>query len=314
MTHTAHARLERPRVAGRRCACGGVVAAGGECAACKARRLRRQAGPQLGPQLAPPIVHDVLRSAGKPLEPAVRGEMEARLGHDFSRVRVHTDARAAESARAVGALAYAVGRDVVFDSGRYAPASTAGKSVLAHELAHVVQQGDVAVPASRLRIGRNDDPAEREADRLASGRLRASRSARETPLLRRLGANPGCTDAEAREIHQAIFDARGWLNKAIPRLEASPLPAPALGSLRRNFGPTFGVGENSSLIVGRLRAAYRELSTIPISCAAAPNAICAAGNCGFTQPGTHASSICTDVWLAAPDCAVTSEKVMSPRF
>jgi len=66
--------------------------------------------------------------------------MEPRFGHDFSQVRVHTNAKVAESARAVNALAYTVGRDVVFGVGQYAPTTSAGQRLLAHELTHVVQQ------------------------------------------------------------------------------------------------------------------------------------------------------------------------------
>jgi len=66
--------------------------------------------------------------------------MEPRFGHDFSKVRVHTDAKAGESAQAIGAAAYTVGNDLVFGAGRYEPASSAGRALLAHELAHVVQQ------------------------------------------------------------------------------------------------------------------------------------------------------------------------------
>ncbi len=66
--------------------------------------------------------------------------MEASLGHDFSDVRIHTDGRASESAKAVQASAYTVGNDVVFGSGAYAPEPDAGKRTLAHELTHVVQQ------------------------------------------------------------------------------------------------------------------------------------------------------------------------------
>ena len=70
--------------------------------------------------------------------------MESRFGHDFSQVRVHTDTRAAESARAVNARAYTVGRNVVFGSGQYAPGSGEGQRLLAHELTHVVQQSATA--------------------------------------------------------------------------------------------------------------------------------------------------------------------------
>ena len=90
----------------------------------------------------PPIVHEVLRSPGQPLDPATRAFFEPRFGHDFSSVRVHTDPLAAESARAVNALAYTVGRDVVFGEKRYDPGSRKGIRLLAHELAHTVQQAD----------------------------------------------------------------------------------------------------------------------------------------------------------------------------
>lgn len=89
---------------------------------------------------APSIVHDVLRSPGQPLETSTKTFMEPRFGRDFSTVRVHTDAKAAESARAVNALAYTVGQDVVFGAGQYAPGTSEGKKLMAHELMHVVQQ------------------------------------------------------------------------------------------------------------------------------------------------------------------------------
>jgi hypothetical protein len=121
-----------------------------------------------GPAVAPPIVHDVLRSSGRPLDSAVRAEMEPRFRHSFADVRVHADGRAAESARAVGAHAYAVGRNVVFGAGRYAPGSGEGRRLIAHELAHVVQQrGASASLQPKLEIGAADDPAEREADAAA---------------------------------------------------------------------------------------------------------------------------------------------------
>ncbi len=77
--------------------------------------------------------------SGQPLEPAVRESMETSFGHDFSGVRVHTDERAAASARSVNAQAFTLGNDVAFDTGLYAPHSTQGKRLLAHELAHVAQ-------------------------------------------------------------------------------------------------------------------------------------------------------------------------------
>ena len=93
-------------------------------------------------------VADALRRPGRPLDGRVSEETGARLGHDFSRVRVHTDRPAAESAAGLGAAAYTVGRDIVFAPGRYAPETPAGRRLIEHELGHVVQQG-----------GRAADPA-----------------------------------------------------------------------------------------------------------------------------------------------------------
>jgi hypothetical protein len=81
------------------------------------------------------------RGAGQPLPQSERAFFEPRFGYDFSQVRIHTDGPEAESARAVNARAYTVGRDVVFGAGEYAPETAAGKKLLAHELTHVVQQG-----------------------------------------------------------------------------------------------------------------------------------------------------------------------------
>lgn len=89
---------------------------------------------------APPIVHEALSSQGQALDSTTRDFFEPRFHQDFSDVRVHVDTVAAESARAVSATAFTVGRDVVFDSGKYQPHSTAGRELLAHELTHVVQQ------------------------------------------------------------------------------------------------------------------------------------------------------------------------------
>jgi len=91
--------------------------------------------------VVPAIVHDVLNDGrGQPLDAETRAFMEPRFGHDFSQVRVHTDTQAAESARTVNALAYTVGRDVVFGAGLYAPNTRMGQKLIAHELMHTIQQ------------------------------------------------------------------------------------------------------------------------------------------------------------------------------
>jgi hypothetical protein len=99
--------------------------------------------------------------------------MEPFFGHNFGRVRVHTDADAAESARAVNALAYSVGAHVVFATSRYAPATAPGRSLLAHELTHVVQQKHGASGATPLAVAPSDSAYEREAENVAAEALAA---------------------------------------------------------------------------------------------------------------------------------------------
>lgn len=127
----------------RKCGCGGSAGRHGDCEGCRAKmNLQRKAAGPSGQDTVPAIVREALRSSGQPLDSATRGFFEARFGHDFGQVRVHTDARTAESARAVHALAYTAGRDVVFGPGQYAPGTLEGRKLLAHELTHVIQQAD----------------------------------------------------------------------------------------------------------------------------------------------------------------------------
>jgi hypothetical protein len=145
----------------RKCACGNH-AMGGKCEKCQGthetrlqrfKNLSKKSGWVKGE--VPPIVHDVLRSQGQPLDPATRTFFEPGFGHDFSKVRVHTDAKSAESADAVDALAYTVGRDVSFAQGHYDPNTSAGRRLITHELTHVVQQD---------RGGAHGAGAEQQAD------------------------------------------------------------------------------------------------------------------------------------------------------
>ncbi|WP_051614132.1 eCIS core domain-containing protein [Paenibacillus sp. UNC217MF] len=129
--------------------------------------LQRSATRAEKPSVIPPIVHEVLKSPGQPLEASTRAFMEPRFGHDFSCVRVHTDARAAESAREVNALAYTVGQDIVFGEGQHKPETTAGKKLMAHELAHVVQNNKYT-SLTQFNVNRPDDPTEREAEAITS--------------------------------------------------------------------------------------------------------------------------------------------------
>jgi predicted chitinase len=169
------------------------------------------------PGRLPPVVGEVLSAPGQPLEPEVRAGMESQLGHDFGHVRVHADARAAQSARAVGAQAYTVGERVVFGAGKYQPSTRGGKHLLAHELTHVVQQTAGEVPGASFSEAATEAEADRNA--AAAGSSFAASSGGEGVQLR---ARPGVIqrqpqaqqqqeplDDEARKILRAAQRAKG---------------------------------------------------------------------------------------------------------
>jgi hypothetical protein len=138
----------------------------------------RRAGGDKSPNggIAPPLVHEAIRTHGRPLDHDVRAFMESGFAHDFSNVRVHTDSPSAESAEAVNARAYTVGSDIVFGHSQYAPLTNPGRRLLAHELAHTLQQGRDS--ASELTVGPPDSSLEVEADKSAAGVFHQAQSAR----------------------------------------------------------------------------------------------------------------------------------------
>lgn len=158
----------------RKCAsCGNHTVAGAKCDECANEKgvLQRKSSNSFEQSEIPSIVHEVLNSSGQPLDSATRASMEPRFGHDFSGVRVHTDAKAAESAKSVNALAYTVGRDVVFGNGQFTTGTTKGQQLLAHELTHVVQQSN-SNKQSVNTISKPNDSSELEADQMAEKVMR----------------------------------------------------------------------------------------------------------------------------------------------
>jgi hypothetical protein len=181
----------------KKCACGGTVSSlDSECEECRKKRLQSQsrlavgasndpleadadraadevmsepegasppqvqrhaASASAGAGIAPPSVDHALAAAGQPLEPALRTDMEKRFGHDFARVRVHSGGAAERSARDVSADAYTVGHDIVFGAGQLPSTTRQGRRLLAHELAHVVQQGNGA-PVLRAQPKKKKGP------------------------------------------------------------------------------------------------------------------------------------------------------------
>ena len=136
-------RMPEPQLPQHACPCGGgcpqcqTVQQGHEHESLQTKRIQASDTGQLA---APPIIHEVLAEPGQSLDAATRAFFEPRFGYDFSRVRVHTDTQAAQSAQAVNALAYTAGQHLVFGAGQYAPSTHEGRRLLGHELAHVLQQ------------------------------------------------------------------------------------------------------------------------------------------------------------------------------
>lgn len=141
-----------------------------KCATCdeEDRLIRRKAGLSGPPAPSvPSVVTDGLRSSGHPLDAQTRAFMEPRFRRDFGTVRVHTDSVAARSAIAVAARAYTVGNRIVFAPGEYAPKTAVGRRLLAHELAHTVQQGNVPTDSRSGRVTSGNPPLEVATDRAA---------------------------------------------------------------------------------------------------------------------------------------------------
>jgi hypothetical protein len=180
---------------------------------------------------APSTVQDVLQSSGQPLDAETRAFMEPRFGHNFSRVRIHTDQRAAQSAAAVNALAYTVGSKIVFGEGQYRPGTNSGKGLLAHELTHVIQQGSrMPNPGTALIIGTPNDPAEAAAERAAGAAhqgmaipalgISAPVLRRQTPRMATLedfdrmnppsSGSTAAQQAEAPASAPAVAEPQGW--------------------------------------------------------------------------------------------------------
>jgi hypothetical protein len=139
-----------------------------KCAACEeeekyAKLARKESSTPSATPAIPPIVHEVLRSPGVPLDNASRASMELRFGRSFADVRIHADSTAAESARSVNALAYTVGSHIVFSANQ---SLREHPKLLAHELAHIEQQRSAASAVPR-EISERGAPEEVEADRIA---------------------------------------------------------------------------------------------------------------------------------------------------
>jgi hypothetical protein len=177
-----------------------------KCAGCAAEEKlqKRPAHPQPSAGEAPEIVHEVLRSPGQPLDPASLAYFEPRFGHDFSRVRVHTDQRATDAARDLAAHAFTIGEHIVFGRRQYAPDGATGAHLLAHELTHVVQQRAGGPALQRRADNCPDAPPEPPTIKTMADFI---------GLVERVEADAGTKSdpiATARLISRTKYDSRAW--------------------------------------------------------------------------------------------------------
>lgn len=272
----------------RKCDCGQRTIAGGECSACSDERegsLQRSALNRVSTDghhsAVPPIVHDVLNSPGQPLDAATRAFFEPRFGHEFSRVRVHTDSKSAESATAVNAMGYTSGRDVVFGSGQYAPHTVSGKALLAHELAHVLQQEQGFTHSDEpVSISKLSDAAEQNADAISeqvlAGGFPAAATTSKPSTIHRLpfgirlptglrGLDP-VEETMARGVYgSSLIFGRIFLSNALggggrPFTLYVPSPIPGIsGGTVINIGPSAYAtpGSNPSLLIHELAHSWQ---------------------------------------------------------
>jgi outer membrane protein OmpA-like peptidoglycan-associated protein len=155
---------------------------------------------------APASVDRALAGPGRPLEPALRQDMEQRFGRDFSRVRVHLGVAAEQSAWDVDAEAYAVGQNIVFGAGRFAPRTHEGRRLLAHELTHVVQQAELGRTAHPSHVSNGDRAEVRQeaATGVLPTRGTEGMSAPSAPMIRRQPVRSAPALTRAEEIRLSL--------------------------------------------------------------------------------------------------------------
>jgi hypothetical protein len=167
-------------------------------------------------------VEHALASPGRPLEPTLRQDMEQRFGHDFSRVRVHSGASAAQSAQAVRARAYTVGRDIVFAEGQCDPSVEQSRKLLAHELTHMIQQSSFASAIVPPQDSITPEPAERALKRTGEGTAKRLETSRGAPavnpqtVLQRAPADDPKIERRQRAKSLKAADARTLLQASLP--------------------------------------------------------------------------------------------------
>lgn len=265
--------------------------------------LQRAAQNSAPATAVPSVVNEVLASPGSPLDPGTRAFMEPHFGHDFSRVRVHADHKAAGSAQAVNALAYTVGNNIVFGARQYAPQSSQGQRLLAHELTHVVQQAG-STRSLPDRVEPANSRAEDEAERVAGRVVQRAKSQNPDERPEPIGQAPtalnrapifgaGCTSEYDR---CRIIEPLKAANQLLDRVLAE-LPPIASGNVTQgrivdllnvHFHDPSNVAGRAAIVLTNFQAIKAELNANIRYICSPPAADCSQAHTGaFTgdQPG-----------------------------
>lgn len=214
------------------------------------QKLRKKSGGASNVTVAPEVVNDVLNQPGQPLDSGARAFFETRIGHDFTRVRVHTDKKAAESAKAVHARAYTVGPHIAFGEGQYQATADEGRRLLAHELVHVMQQdgetgtarlANLAINAYAVTptenifapvLARQEDGGDADAGVSATPTDAGADSKREAQdkCVQRLGGCPNSrsggipSDEEIKDYNERCRRETGYQSDVQPSCPVAPEP------------------------------------------------------------------------------------------
>lgn len=297
------------------CSCGRPRVGGGECSACRARKRSEQASA---------AAQRASRGAGEPLRPADQARFGGWFGHDFSRVRVHPGGEAGQAAAHAGAAAWATGQRIGFAPGQYRPDTQGGQRLLAHELAHVVQQTPGrSVPASRGEAGLEEVAAARAADAWGV-RGSAPTQPRGTPGAVRFAPAPGaapvapapagpapapaapagpvlalsaCAAPHDVAAKAASDQMRAWVKKAITLLSgyakdpANATHAPVAAMLTLHFHRADA--EIGTAVMDRLKKVQTAVGAGSMGqCADATHPSCQAGADGFASPTAGTVGLC----------------------
>ena len=204
----------------------------------------------MAPRTVPSILHDVLNSSGQQLDSATRAFFEPRFGYDLSRVRIHSDPLAAQSAESIQARAYTLENNIVFANGEYKPGSESGKHLLAHELAHVAQQGK---ETKTLELQRQSAPG--------SGSTTAPATAPTFGASCSGGATDPCQQSRCAtpvaDINADLTRAIAYVDGALAALGENPLGASTQRALDWYFNSQ--TDETVATVLARLTCTRNEL-------------------------------------------------------